>query len=172
MPSDKELFNQHISQQFNDELEEIRTQLLEMGGLVEKQINDAIVALIEGDAKLAQQVRELGIADKVVIGVMMPLLIGLDLINGWHQLAVYLILTREFVISGLREYLAGSLIIHVTQLAKWKTTLQLVATGAILLAAAFVAAFAGALASSIRAKRRMRRIDLPALPSTSPQTPA
>ena len=59
MPSDKELFNQHISQQFNDELEEIRTQLLEMGGLVEKQINDAIVALIEGDAKLAQQVREL-----------------------------------------------------------------------------------------------------------------
>ena len=34
------------------------------------------------------------------------------------------------------------------------------------------AAFAGALASSIRAKRRMRRIDLPALPSTSPQTPA
>ncbi|MED5491960.1 phosphate transport system regulatory protein PhoU [Halopseudomonas pachastrellae] len=58
MPSDKELFNQHISQQFNDELEEIRTQLLEMGGLVEKQINDAIVALIEGDAKLAQQVRE------------------------------------------------------------------------------------------------------------------
>ena len=35
-----------------------------------------------------------------------------------------------------------------------------------------LAAFAGALASSIRAKRRMRRIDLPALPSTSPQTPA
>ena len=44
---DKELFKQHISQQFNSELEEIRTQLLEMGGLVEKQINDAIVALIE-----------------------------------------------------------------------------------------------------------------------------
>ena len=52
---DKELFKQHISQQFNSELEEIRTQLLEMGGLVEKQINDAIVALIEGDAKLAEQ---------------------------------------------------------------------------------------------------------------------
>ena len=43
---DKELFKQHISQQFNSELEEIRTQLLEMGGLVEKQINDAIVPLI------------------------------------------------------------------------------------------------------------------------------
>lgn len=86
------------------------------------------------------------IADKVVIGVMMPLLIGLDLINGWHQLAVYLILTREFVISGLREYLAGSLIIHVTQLAKWKTTLQLVATGAILLAAALPVVIIPALA--------------------------
>ena len=58
MPSDKEAFTQHISQQFNDELEEIRTHLLEMGGLVEKQINDAIVALVEGDARLAQQVRE------------------------------------------------------------------------------------------------------------------
>ena len=60
MPSDKEAFTQHISQQFNDELEEIRTHLLEMGGLVEKQINDAIVALVEGDARLAQQVREKG----------------------------------------------------------------------------------------------------------------
>ncbi|ACO61386.1 predicted protein [Micromonas commoda] len=43
--------------------------------------------------------------------------------------------------------------------------------GAVALAVV-LAAFAGALASSIRAKRRTRRIDLPALPSTSPQTPA
>lgn len=76
------------------------------------------------------------IADKVVIGVMLPVLIGLGLISGWHAIAVYLILTREFVISGLRECLAGDLVIHVTQLAKWKTTMQLVATGAVLLTAA------------------------------------
>ena len=76
------------------------------------------------------------IADKVVIGVMLPVLIGLGLIDGWHQVAVYLILTREFVISGLRECLAGDLVIHVTQLAKWKTTMQLVSTGAVLLTAA------------------------------------
>lgn len=76
------------------------------------------------------------IADKVVIGVMLPVLIGLGLITGWHAVAVYLILTREFVISGLRECLAGDLVIHVTKLAKWKTTMQLVATGAVLLTAA------------------------------------
>ncbi|MEO0392711.1 MAG: CDP-diacylglycerol--glycerol-3-phosphate 3-phosphatidyltransferase [Pseudomonadota bacterium] len=76
------------------------------------------------------------IADKVVIGVMLPVLIGLGLISGWHAVAVYLILTREFVISGLRECLAGDLVIHVTLLAKWKTTMQLIATGAVLLTAA------------------------------------
>jgi cardiolipin synthase (CMP-forming) len=76
------------------------------------------------------------IADKVVIGVMLPLLLAMGLIDGWHQVAVYLILTREFVISGLREYLAGTLVIHVTKLAKWKTTLQLIATGAVLLSGA------------------------------------
>lgn len=54
---DKELFNQHISAQFNEELEAIRTQMLEMGGLVEKQVSDAITALIEGDGKMAEMVR-------------------------------------------------------------------------------------------------------------------
>ena len=32
----------HISQQFNDELEQVRTELLTMGGIVERQVNDAI----------------------------------------------------------------------------------------------------------------------------------
>lgn len=58
MTEDKEAFSQHISKQFNEELEDIRTQMLEMGGLVEKQVNDAITALIEGDGKLAEQVRD------------------------------------------------------------------------------------------------------------------
>ena len=57
MKEDKEAFTQHISTQFNDDLEGIRTQTLEMGGLVEKQINDAITALIEGDSILGEQVR-------------------------------------------------------------------------------------------------------------------
>lgn len=57
MKEDNEAFKQHISTQFNEELQEIRTQMLEMGGLVEKQINDAVTALIEGDSKLGEQVR-------------------------------------------------------------------------------------------------------------------
>ncbi|WP_261842859.1 phosphate signaling complex protein PhoU [Aliamphritea ceti] len=48
----------HISQQFNDELEQVRTELLTMGGIVERQVTDAIEALIEGDAELAEQARK------------------------------------------------------------------------------------------------------------------
>ncbi|AXO59992.1 phosphate transport system regulatory protein PhoU [Pseudomonas sp. phDV1] len=55
----KDNLTQHISQQFNAELEEVRSHLLAMGGLVEKQVNDAVTALIEADSGLAQQVREI-----------------------------------------------------------------------------------------------------------------
>ncbi|MCL5043436.1 MAG: phosphate signaling complex protein PhoU [Gammaproteobacteria bacterium] len=58
MNKETEGFSHHISQQFNAELEEIRTQLLEMGGLVEKQINDAVSALVSGDSELAEKVRD------------------------------------------------------------------------------------------------------------------
>lgn len=58
MNKETEGFSHHISQQFNAELEEIRTLLLEMGGLVEKQINDAVNALVSGDGELAEKVRE------------------------------------------------------------------------------------------------------------------
>ena len=54
----KDSHTHHISQQFNAELEEVRSHLLEMGGLVEKQVNDAVTALIDADSGLAQRVRE------------------------------------------------------------------------------------------------------------------
>lgn len=57
MEKDSGTFGQHISTQFNEDLEEVRTQMLEMGGLVEKQITDAITALVEADGKLGEQVR-------------------------------------------------------------------------------------------------------------------
>ena len=47
---------QHISQQFNEELEDIRNKVLRMGGIVEEQLGRAVKALIEGDTKLAKQV--------------------------------------------------------------------------------------------------------------------
>ncbi|MCJ8169475.1 phosphate signaling complex protein PhoU [Atopomonas sediminilitoris] len=56
---DKEGLSHHISQQYNEELEEVRSHLLGMGGLVEKQVNDAISALIDADTGLAAQVREI-----------------------------------------------------------------------------------------------------------------
>ena len=46
----------HISQQFNSELEEIRSHVLAMGGLVEEQIRNATQALVEGDVSLAEAV--------------------------------------------------------------------------------------------------------------------
>jgi phosphate transport system protein len=54
----KDSITHHISQQFNAELEEVRSHLLAMGGLVEKQVNDAVTALIDADSGLAQQVRD------------------------------------------------------------------------------------------------------------------
>ncbi len=47
---------QHISQQFNEELEDIRTRVMYMGGIVEQQLADAIKALITMDASLAEVV--------------------------------------------------------------------------------------------------------------------
>ena len=47
---------QHISQQYNVELEDIRNNVLAMGGLVEEQIRDAIKALVSGDSQLGETV--------------------------------------------------------------------------------------------------------------------
>lgn len=47
---------QHISQQFNADLEELKTQLLEMGGLVEQQVIDALTAITSADSSLAEKV--------------------------------------------------------------------------------------------------------------------
>jgi phosphate transport system protein len=53
---DKNSITQHISQQFNEELEEIHNLVLTMGGLVEKHVGDAIEALTSGDAKLGEEI--------------------------------------------------------------------------------------------------------------------
>lgn len=58
MDLSKDAHSLHISQQFNDELEQVKKHLLEMGGLVERQVGDAIKALIDADSELAASVRE------------------------------------------------------------------------------------------------------------------
>jgi phosphate transport system protein len=49
-------FENHIMTQFDEELEEIRTQLMEMGGKVEQQLKDSIQAVIKADSNLAEEV--------------------------------------------------------------------------------------------------------------------
>ena len=48
-------YSTHISKQFNDELEQIRTELLAMGGIVERQVHQSVDALLAGDLKMAEQ---------------------------------------------------------------------------------------------------------------------
>jgi len=53
---DKLHLDQHISQKFNHELEDIRNRALAMGGLVEQQVEAGLCALLEGDSGLGEEV--------------------------------------------------------------------------------------------------------------------
>ena len=49
---ESEIFTKHISRRFNDELEQLRTQVSNMGGLVERQLAQACEAIVSGDSEL------------------------------------------------------------------------------------------------------------------------
>ena len=70
------------------------------------------------------------IADKLLVASCLLMLAAENSIHGWTLLAAVIILCREILVSGLREFLAELRVsIPVTQLAKWKTFGQLVAIG-------------------------------------------
>lgn len=70
------------------------------------------------------------IADKLLIAVILILLAGFDRLPGFWIIPAILILFREILIAGLREFLGGSDVkVPVTALAKWKTTIQMFAMG-------------------------------------------
>jgi cardiolipin synthase len=70
------------------------------------------------------------IADKLLVASCLLMLAADGTINGLWLFASIVILCREILVSGLREYLAGLRVsVPVTQLAKWKTTIQLIAIG-------------------------------------------
>jgi len=48
--------NRHISGQFNNELESVRNQIMQMGGLIEQQLADALTAMADNDIELARKV--------------------------------------------------------------------------------------------------------------------
>jgi phosphate transport system protein len=63
-------FENHIMTQFDEELEEIRTQLMEMGGKVEQQLKNAIQAVIKADSSLAEEViREERLVDEMEVDI-------------------------------------------------------------------------------------------------------
>jgi cardiolipin synthase (CMP-forming) len=73
------------------------------------------------------------IADKLLVSSCLLMLAADGTIRGWSLWAAIVILCREILVSGLREYLAELRVsVPVTRLAKWKTTLQLVAVGFLL----------------------------------------
>ncbi len=77
------------------------------------------------------------IADKIMVAAVLLILVAAERIAGVHIIAALIILTREIAVSGLREFLAGLQVsVPVSQLAKWKTMLQLVALGALILGGA------------------------------------
>ena len=85
------------------------------------------------------------IADKIMIAAVILVLTAQGWLRGpvvgdFHVIAGLIILIREIAVSGLREFLAGIQVsVPVSRLAKWKTTLQFVALGALILAGAFPA---------------------------------
>lgn len=68
------------------------------------------------------------IADKLLVGAALLLLVADQTIAGWSFWAALIILSREILVSGLREFLAElNVTVAVSRLAKWKTTVQMVA---------------------------------------------
>ena len=91
-------------------------------------------------ARRLQRVSLLGrmldpIADKLLVATVLLMLVAIGSIEGLALVAALAILLREILISGVREFLAGAGLpgLPVTMLAKWKTTVQLVAFGLLII---------------------------------------
>ena len=99
-------------------------------------------------ARAQGQISRLGqfldpIADKIMVAAVLMMLISsrkanpVPEVEGLHIVAALIILLREIIVSGLREYLATLQVsVPVSRLAKWKTTFQIVALGALILSGA------------------------------------
>jgi len=77
------------------------------------------------------------IADKLLIAGVLIMLVANDSITGITVVAAAVILAREILVSGLREFLAEVQVrVPVTVLAKWKTTIQMLALGFLIVGSA------------------------------------
>jgi cardiolipin synthase len=73
------------------------------------------------------------IADKLLVSATLFMLVAVDKLSGADVLPAVVILLREVMVSGLREFLAGIHVgVPVSRLAKWKTAIQMVALGVLI----------------------------------------
>lgn len=78
------------------------------------------------------------VADKILVSSILLMLSGFGIISGVHLVAAVVVLVREIMVSGLREFMSEMrMIIHVTRYAKMKTTMQMVSITCLLGSAMF-----------------------------------
>ena len=80
------------------------------------------------------------IADKLLVAGVLLILVGIDRIEGLTVLPAVIIVCREILVSGLREFLAEVRVgVPVSSLAKWKTGIQMLTLGFLLVGPNFPA---------------------------------
>lgn len=90
-------------------------------------------------ARVLKQSSSLGrfldpIADKLLVAAILLVLVELGRVSNFSIIPAIIIMCREILVSGLREFLAELQVpLPVSRLAKWKTAVQLVALGCLLL---------------------------------------
>ena len=88
---------------------------------------DGYVARLRGEMSMLGRFLD-PVADKLLIAAAIVMLIAFGRIDGFTVLAAVIIVCREILVSGLREFLAELHVpVPVSRLAKWKTTLQILA---------------------------------------------
>ena len=94
-------------------------------------LDGMLARMMEEESKLGELLDP--IADKIIVATALILLVMSGTIRHYEVIAAIIILTREILISGLREFLAkGQVKLPVTNLAKLKTFLQMVAIALLL----------------------------------------
>jgi len=94
-------------------------------------LDGMLARMMEEESKLGELLDP--IADKIIVATALILLVMSGTIKNYEVIAAIIILTREILISGLREFLArGQIKLPVTNLAKLKTFLQMLAIALLL----------------------------------------
>ena len=94
-------------------------------------LDGLLARIFKEESKLGEMLDP--IADKIIVASALILLVMNGTIKNYEVVAAIIILTREILISGLREYLAkGSVYLQVTSLTKLKTLLQMLSIAILL----------------------------------------